>query len=251
MAEAIRRGEDFLEHAPQSPDWQQLEPPNWESPEIANDHFDVQVSSKAAERLNVCWSITALGSLLRDQNRFDEAEEIIQSGIRHGETLLTECEGHAIGSARAVNAALKLRLATIYQRQRRFDDAAPLFVQAVEEIESLCAEWPQNKRYWISTRHFHGEIIKGLQEAGRRSEAQVAVRNMYDWLQKIAPRVPKESEPQKELRDTQWEVIRFLRATSQETEANELLQVVKRNNVSEQKPSADANAADKPPVEVK
>jgi hypothetical protein len=160
-------------------------------------------------------------SLLGDFiDRAADAEAVLKEGLRHVAVAFEQKPSSV--QARDVAASLHFCLAQSYSRSGRIDEAAPLFQQAVEEIESLCASFPWNPDYWNTAHWFHGDTITTLLQAGRDEEAKAAARRMAEWVRTAAPRVPEQPQPQQFLKDCQQDVIRLLHATGQDREADEL-----------------------------
>jgi tetratricopeptide (TPR) repeat protein len=171
-------------------------------------------------RSQLCWASVCLGSLLTTTNRLSEAESALQNGLRHADILLKKEPRR--NQARDVFASLNHRLAAVYVRMGRMDEAIRLFHRAVNEIELLCAEFPLTAGYWQTARYFHEQMVNTLQGAGRDDEARESVRQMYNWIQKTAPRVPDEARALNELLLTQKQIVDLLRSTGQEREAEQV-----------------------------
>ena len=188
--EAIERGEAYLTQEP-------------------ND-FDA--------RSQVCWACAMLATLPSTSS--DKAEAILQNGLHHVATMLKANPDW--DQAREVGATLNLFLATLYCRTGRVDRAIPLFQHAVQEIETQCWACPWTRPLWTNTRNIHEQTVSALQAAGRSEEAAKLAGKMYEWIQKTAPRVPDEREPQNELLETQKQLVKLLRSTGQDREADEI-----------------------------
>ena len=149
-----------------------------------------------------------------------DLEQIIQTGAKHGAILL-EQNPHA-PFVRDVVASLNLRLAMVYCRTGRVDEAVALFKKTVHDIDSLCADCPWNAQYWATARYIHSESLRLLDAAGRREDAKTLARQMYEWVQNTAPRLPKDLLPQLELLQCQFQVAKCLQSLGQSREAADL-----------------------------
>jgi tRNA A-37 threonylcarbamoyl transferase component Bud32/tetratricopeptide (TPR) repeat protein len=192
--ESIARGEAYLEQRP--------------------DDIDT--------RSSVCWACVEYFNYVLSavESRATEAEAVLQQGLRHAAISL-EQNSRSV-QAREVDASLRFNLAISYCRRGRVAEALPLFEQASDEIQSLCASSPWTPSYWQTAQWFHAGSTNALQQAGGAQEAQAAVNRTYQWLRKIAPEVPDQPVPQQALKTVQNNVIQLLLATGQEHEADEL-----------------------------
>jgi tetratricopeptide (TPR) repeat protein len=196
----------------------------WRESIAEGERYLIREPSADNARSQLCWACVDLWQSLDASlgNRLTEMEEVIQTGVRHAAILLKRDPQSA--AARDVAASLNLRLAMIYGRSGRLDQAVELFGQAVREIESLCADFPWNRQYWISARYFHTEAVRSLESAGGRDEAQALVRVVHDWLEKAALRLPDELQPQIELLQCQSQVAGCLKSLGLDREALALTQ---------------------------
>ena len=192
--ESIEKGERFLEREP----------------------------AATAARSQVCWACIDLWQSINasSENRISDLEQIIQTGAKHGAILL-EQNPHA-PFVRDVVASLNLRLAMVYCRTGRVDEAVALFKRTVHDIDSLCADCPWNAQYWATARYIHSESLRLLDAAGRREDAKTLARQMYEWVQNTAPRLPKDLLPQLELLQCQFQVAKCLQSLGQNSEAADL-----------------------------
>ena len=192
--ESIEKGEGFLEREP----------------------------AATAARSQVCWACIDLWQSINtsSENRISELEQIIQTGAKHSAILL-EQNPHA-PFVRDVVASLNLRLAMVYCRTGRVDEAVALFKKTVHDIDSLCADCPWNAQYWATARYIHSESLRLLEAAGRREDAKTLARQMYEWVQNTAPRLPKDLLPQLELLQCQFQVAKCLQSLGQSSEAADL-----------------------------
>jgi tetratricopeptide (TPR) repeat protein len=171
-------------------------------------------------RSQLCWASVSLGSRLTTTNKLSEAQSVLQNGLRHADILLKKEPRRT--QARDVAASLNHRLAAVYVRMGRLDEAIDLFHRAVNEIESLCAEFPLTAGYWQTARYFQEQMVNTLQGASRDDEARESVRRMFNWIQRTAPHVPDETEALNELLLTQKQLVDLLRSTGQEREAEQV-----------------------------
>ena len=192
--ESIEKGERFLEREP----------------------------TATAARSQVCWACIDLWQSINatSGNRISDLEHIIQTGAKHGAILL-EQNPHA-PFVRDVVASLNLRLAMVYCRTGRVDEAVALFKKTVHDIDSLCADCPWNAQYWATARYIHSESLRSLDAVGRRDDAKTLARQMYEWVQNTAPRLPKDLLPQLELLQCQFQVAKCLQSLGQSREAADL-----------------------------
>ena len=188
----------------------------------------------------LCWAYVSLGDLLTTESRFDEAETVLRNGLsyasiglRHERHPVLDGEGpafHVPGGLRTtfrnVDASLNHRLASVFCRTHRVDQAIPLFQHAVDEIESLCVASPSNRDNWVTVRYFHADILRQLQPAGRTDEAKKFVHQMVEWVQQITTRVPDEPMSQEELRLTEIQAIKAMQSTGQTEPPDALIRVI-------------------------
>jgi tetratricopeptide (TPR) repeat protein len=192
--EAIERGEAYLKQHP--------------------DNLDA--------RSTVCWACADVcdAILLRVDTRAAEAEPILNKGLEH--VALMRQQDPRSSQAREVGAFLRFCLARCLCNTDRVDDAVPLFQQAVEEMESICADFPWNRPYWDSIQYFHREAVFALQQANRPDETRALLRRWDGWLQEIGPTLPDDVAAQAELRRCQKGLVRLLRAVGQVEDADVL-----------------------------
>jgi tetratricopeptide (TPR) repeat protein len=163
----------------------------WREAIERGDRFLEREPTVASARSQLCWACVDFWESMNaaTQNRLPEMEKVIQIGVRHAAILLEQDPRAAYG--RDVASSLNLRLAVVYCRTGRADQAVPLFENAVHDIESLCADFPWNRQYWITARYAHSEAFRSLDAAGRGDEAISLARQSYDWIQETADRVPR------------------------------------------------------------
>jgi tetratricopeptide (TPR) repeat protein len=179
-----------------------------------------------AARSQLCWACIDLWQSINasSEDRIADLEHIIQIGVRHGAVLL-EQNPHA-PFVRDVVASLNLRLAIVYCRTSRVEEAARLFKKTVRDIDSLCADCPWNAQYWATARYIHSEALRSLEVAGRREDAKALARQMYEWVQNTATRLPADLLPQLELLQCQFHVAKCLQSLGLNAEAAELARSV-------------------------
>jgi tetratricopeptide (TPR) repeat protein len=154
------------------------------------------------------------------ENRLTEMEDVIQTGVRHAAILLEQDPRAAY--VRDVTASLDLRLALVYCRTGRVEQAVPLFQRAIRQIESLCADFPWNRQYWITAQYVHNEACRSLETVGRREDAKPLMLQSYAWIQATSQQLPDEFQPQMDLLKCQTHVAGCLQFLGQEREANQL-----------------------------
>jgi hypothetical protein len=169
--EAIARGESYLEQYPQNTD----------------------------ARANVCWACADLcDSILIVGTKGElEVASILKKGLRHVE-IMREADRDS-GQARQVGAYLKFCLAQFSSRDGRIDNAIATFAQAIEEIETLCGQFPWDRTHWELARHFHQSCVSDLQRSQRPEDAARFVQRFGNWLDSIARNLPHDPIPQAEL----------------------------------------------------
>jgi eukaryotic-like serine/threonine-protein kinase len=114
-----------------------------------------------------------------------------------------------------VTAALQIRMAMLRCRQGRVDDALPIFEQAVAGMQALCEGSPWTVDYWNSLRWFYQEIAARLSAAGRNKEAQRAMGQFQQWLDRVSPKLADDPKLQEQVRVSQELLDDLLRSTKQ------------------------------------
>jgi hypothetical protein len=178
------------------------------------DNFDARVS--------LCWAcVEFYNRLLRESAASTaEAENLLSDALAHA-TLATQ-QGATSTAARDVAASIKSCLATCYFRTERAGEGLGLYREAIDDVESLCADAPWNAGYWHTLEWFHDDLVANLRDAGQLVSGQDALREFSAWLAEIGPQLPAESGPQTLVRQTRRNLVNQLRTAGLTHEADEL-----------------------------
>jgi tetratricopeptide (TPR) repeat protein len=173
-------------------------------------------------RSGLCWARGEIcdAILLPSQERAAEAEPILKKAYEHSSIMLKQSPKSA--QARDVRAFLSFSLARCYCRTERADQAIEAFQQALNEIESLCAEFPWTQQHWDTNNYFQRDTVRELERAKQPDAAADALTKMVKWLKTIAPQLPADTVAQDELRRCRTDLVELLRSTGREQEAQEL-----------------------------
>ena len=158
--------------------------------------------------------------LIPSANGQAEAESLLKKGLDH--VAIMRKQDPSSAQARQVGAFLRFRLAQSIVPTGRVDDAIDLFRQGNAEMESLCVEFPWNRRYWEQARNFQQDTTRALQNAKRQEAAAESIERMVDWWQKIGSKLPDDPIPQAELQNCRTELIALLRSAGREERAKSL-----------------------------
>jgi serine/threonine-protein kinase len=191
-----------------------------------------QHPSNIDARVGLCWACGELcdAILLQAPNSAAEAEPILNKGLMHCALILERSPRST--QARDVRAFLSFSLARCYCRLGRLDEAAAPFQQALDEIHSLCAEFPWNRQHWDSLNYFQRETVREFQEGHRPAQAADALEDMVDWLKEAAPQLPPDTVPQAELRRCQAGLIALLRSAGRHDDARALRHLTGHTSLS-------------------
>ena len=174
-------------------------------------------------RTQLCWSCVYLADVLIGEQEFKEAESVLQTGQRQVQQIL-ERDPTSV-QVRDAASSLQHRLAAVYCATGRVTQAAPLFNQAISEMQALCATFPMNRQYWVTLRYLQEDAVRNLQQGSRIDDAKICVAKMRDWLRKTVPRIPVNSASQNELLIYELQLASLLKATAQEKDATEVEQM--------------------------
>jgi tRNA A-37 threonylcarbamoyl transferase component Bud32/tetratricopeptide (TPR) repeat protein len=170
----------------------------------------------------LCWTCADLADaiLLPGGRRAEEAEDVLRDGLRHAAIALAS--NPRSSQTREATAFLNCRMAQCYCWTKRAGDSITLFRRAVEEMESLCAEFPWNGGYWSNLVHIREAAVSSLQATGRQADARAALERMVKWSEGVAVRIPDEPAPQASFQRCQRNLVRLLRSAGEEDEAAKL-----------------------------
>jgi serine/threonine protein kinase/tetratricopeptide (TPR) repeat protein len=214
----------------------------WRESIERGEKFLAREPSATAARSQVCWAAVDLWKSMdvTSGNRISELEQVIQTGARHAATLLEQDPNAAY--ARDAAASVNFRLAMVYCRTGRSDDAARLFNSTVRAINSLCTDCPWNPQYWATARYMHSESLHSLNACGRRDDAIALAHAIYDWIQNAVPHIPAELTTQIELLQSYTQMAECLKSLGQLQEAAELAAAAMALHRQFEKQSSDTQA---------
>jgi tetratricopeptide (TPR) repeat protein len=152
--------------------------------------------------------------------RAAEAEAIIKKGLAHVEIALQQQPRSS--HARDAAAQLKFCLASCYCRSNRVEGAIPLFQEAAETIESLCADFPWTPDYWNTLQWFIGDVPSNLKDQGRLDAAQDILRGFSNWVKQIHATIPRDPGPRKSLQQARMLLVKELRSAELDQEADDI-----------------------------
>jgi tetratricopeptide (TPR) repeat protein len=194
----------------------------WREAIVSGEDYLKQHPDNIDARSNLCWAFVDLSDalLIPSANGQAEAESILRKGLDH--VAIMRKQDPSSAQARQVGAFLRFRLAQSITRTGRVDEATDLFRQGNAEMESLCVEFPWNRRYWEQARDFQQDTTRALQNAQRQEAAAESIERMVDWWQKIGPKLPDDPIPQAELQNCRTELIGLLRSVGHDDRAKSL-----------------------------
>jgi tetratricopeptide (TPR) repeat protein len=194
----------------------------WREAIVSGEDYLKQHPDNTDARSNLCWAFVDLSDaiLIPSGNAQAEAESILKKGLDH--VAIMRKQDPSSAQARQVGAFLRFRLAQSIARTGRVGDAIAHFQQGNAEMESLCVEFPWNRRYWEQARHFQQDTTRALQNAQRQEAAAESIERMADWWQKIGPKLPDDPIPQTELQNCRTELIALLRSVGHDDRAKSL-----------------------------
>lgn len=174
-------------------------------------------------RISLCWAhVEFYNRLLRDSAAsLHEATQLMSRALEHAQ-VATE-QGDYATSARAAAASIRLCLATTYCRAGRADQAICLYRQAIDDVQSLCADSPWTESYWHTLSWFHDDLMANLRIAGREDEGREALKRFSAWILQMALKIPAEPVPQELYKQTRQTLVEQLRAAGLGLEADELI----------------------------
>ena len=189
----------------------------WREAITSGESYLKQHPDNIDARSNLCWACADLSDaiLIPAGNNQAEAESILKKGLDH--VAIMRKQDPSSAQAREVAAFLDYCLAQSTARSGRIDDAIGLFGQGIAEMESLCVEFPWDRRYWELARYFQRETTRVLRSAQRQDTATESIEKMADWLQKVGPKLPADPVPQTELQHCRTELIALLRSVGART----------------------------------
>ena len=159
------------------------------------------------------------------QHRPDEAERLLWEVAAAADSgLKLDPQSKAYRYARA--CAL-WELGIFYRETNRADKGLPLIRQALAAYQSLDEQFPWDQDIWKTTRSATGSLDATLRSAQLTDDLKQAVRQQYDWLQRVSPAVPNDPVAQRELLRTQISVVNSLHSTGQSAEADELVRTAR------------------------
>jgi hypothetical protein len=194
----------------------------WRETIAAGEVYLKQQPGNSDARSNVCWSCANLADavLLPGGARAWEAERVLRQGLGH--TTIALASNPRSSQSREVQAFLKCRLAQCYCWTDRADQSAALFREAVEELQSLCAEFPWNVSYWSNLSHLREATVSTLRAVERHEETETALTHMIAWSDRVANRIPEEPAPRELFKQSQQSLATLLRSAGREDEAAQL-----------------------------
>ena len=152
--------------------------------------------------------------------RAAEAEAIIKQGLAHVEIALQQQPQSS--QARDAAAELNFCLASCYCRSNRVEESIPLFNEAAETMESLCADFPWTPEYWNTLQWFIGDMPSNLKDQGRLDAAQDILRGFSNWMKQVHATIPRDPGPRKSLRQTRMCLVKELRSAELDQEADDI-----------------------------
>ena len=173
-------------------------------------------------RIGLCRTCMAIFSRIPGSSttRAAEAEAIINKGLAHVEIALQQQPRSS--QARDAAAQLNFCLASYYCRSNRVEGAIPLFHEAAETIESLCADFPWTPEYWNTLQWFIGDMPSNLKDQGRLDAAQDILRGFSNWTKQVHATIPRDPEPRKFLRQARMRLAKELRSAELNQEADDI-----------------------------
>ena len=152
--------------------------------------------------------------------RAAEAEAIIKKGLAHIQIALQQQPRSS--QARDTAAQLHFNLALCCCRSNRVEESIPLFNEAAETMELLCADFPWTPEYWNTLQWFIGDMPSTLKDHGRLDAAQTSLREYSNWMKQVDATIPRDPEPRKFLRQARLRLTKELRAAELNREADEI-----------------------------
>ena len=152
--------------------------------------------------------------------RAAEAEAIIKKGLAHVEIALQQQPRSS--QARDAAAQLNFDLALCYCRSNRVEGSIPLFNEAAQTMESLCADFPWTPEYWNTLQWFIGDMPSSLKDQGRLDAAQDILRGFSNWVKQVQTSIPRDPGPRKFLRQARMRLAKELRAAELNQEADDI-----------------------------
>jgi tRNA A-37 threonylcarbamoyl transferase component Bud32/tetratricopeptide (TPR) repeat protein len=149
-----------------------------------------------------------------------EAEAIIKKGLAHVEIALQQ--EPRFSQARDVAASLNFDLALCYCRSNRVEGSIPLFNEAAETMELLCADFPWTPEYWNTLQWFIGSSASSLKDQGRLDEAQGILRGFSNWVKQVHATIPRDRGPREFLRQSRMRLVKELRSAELNQEAEDI-----------------------------
>jgi tetratricopeptide (TPR) repeat protein len=210
----------------------------WRDAIVSGEAYLQQNADNLDARSNLCWACADLSDsiLIPYGNTQAEAESILKKGLEH--VAIMRRQDLRSTQAREVGAFLRFCLAQCNARTGNTDVASNLFRESMDEIESLCVDFPWNRQHWELARYFQHEVARSLQSAQHLKDAAESIDRMVDWLQKVAPKLPDDPVPQGELKHCQTDLIGLLRSSGREDRAKALEQA----SISETAPAPTTSA---------
>jgi tetratricopeptide (TPR) repeat protein len=170
-------------------------------------------------RIGLCWACMGIYSTTRGA----EAEAIIKQGLVHAEIALQQEPRSSQG--RDAAAQLNFCLASCYCRSNRVEEAIPLFNEAAETMELLCADFPWTVDYWNTLQWFIGDMPSNLKDQGRLDAAQDILRGFSNWVKEVHATIPRDPGPRKFLRQARMRLAKELRAAELNQEADDIVRL--------------------------
>jgi tetratricopeptide (TPR) repeat protein len=175
-------------------------------------------------RIGLCRTCLAIFSRIPGSSaRAAEAEAVVQKGLARIEVALQQQPRSS--QARDAAAQLNFDLALCYCRSNRVEGSIPLFNEAAEAMESLCADFPWTPEYWNTLQWFIGDMPSNLKDHGRLGAAQDILRGHSNWMKQVDATIPRDPEPRKYLRQARIRLAKELRAAELNQEADDIAQL--------------------------
>jgi tetratricopeptide (TPR) repeat protein len=173
-------------------------------------------------RIGLCRTCLAIFSRIPGSSttRAAEAEAIIERGLAHVKIALQQ-QPQSV-QARDAAAQLNFNLALCYCRSDRVEGSIPLFNEAAQTIESLCADFPWTPEYWNTLQWFIGDMPSTLKDQGHLDAAQDILRGFSNWVKQVHATIPRDPGPRKSLQQARMRLDRELRAAELIQEADDI-----------------------------
>jgi tetratricopeptide (TPR) repeat protein len=136
--------------------------------------------------IEVGWTCVHLHDALADgpSASVTDLEQTLTRGLKTVDRTLANTPE----STRAVDvrASLQIRLAQLFCREGRTDEAIAQFDQAISSMKGLCEGSPWNGDYWNSLRWFHSEVATKMPSAGQGKYTSDTLQHFRAWLQHLS-----------------------------------------------------------------